>query len=109
MPANPKSTIASSNWLKPQGLVSMDSTLAELLGDSVVLAPSVQGVTLRQPVTHTSGFPRIPKPLGDKVTKMAAGVVVLSNQTNATEMLGMMLMRQARTQSWSLSAADLAE
>src|SRR5690606_27118473 len=29
-----------------QGLVSMDSTLAEPLGDSVVLAPSVQGVTL---------------------------------------------------------------
>jgi CubicO group peptidase (beta-lactamase class C family) len=31
------------------------------------------------------------------------GVVVLTNQASATDMLGMMLMRQVRTQSWSSS------
>lgn len=33
--------------------------------------------------------------------KAGTGVVVLTNQASAVEMLGMMLMRQVRTQSWS--------
>lgn len=31
------------------------------------------------------------------------GIVVLTNQASATDMLGMMLMRLTRTQSWSSS------
>lgn len=54
-----------------EGVVSMDATLDELLGQSIALSPSVRGVTLRQLVTHTSGFPPIPQWLGDKITEMA--------------------------------------
>lgn len=54
-------------------VVSMDATLGELLGKSMALAPSVGDVTLRQLATHTSGFPRIPQPIGEKITRMAGG------------------------------------
>lgn len=54
-----------------EGIVSMDTTLGQLLAASMSLSSSVQGVTLRQLVTHTSGFPRIPQSLLDKVTEMA--------------------------------------
>ncbi|MEM9538031.1 MAG: serine hydrolase domain-containing protein [Cyanobacteria bacterium P01_E01_bin.42] len=54
-----------------EGVVSMDATLGELLSESIVLSSSVRNVTLQQLVTHTSGFPRIPKSLIDKMTEMA--------------------------------------
>lgn len=54
-----------------EDVVSMDATLDELLGTSMPLSPSAQSVTLRQLVTHTSGFPSIPKSLGDKASQMA--------------------------------------
>lgn len=54
-----------------EGIVSMDTTLGEILGASMSLASSVQGVTLKQLVTHTSGFPRIPQSLLDKATEKA--------------------------------------
>lgn len=54
-----------------EGVVSMEATLGELIGGSMPLSPAAQGVTLRQLVTHTSGFPSIPKSLEDKVIKMA--------------------------------------
>jgi len=54
-----------------EGVVSMEATLGELIGDSMRLSPSVQGVTLKQLVTHTSGFPRIPKSLGAKIASRA--------------------------------------
>lgn len=50
-----------------EGIVSMDATLGELLGKSMALSPSVRSVTLRQLVTHTSGFPRVPRSLSDKI------------------------------------------
>ena len=56
-----------------EGVVSMDATLGELLGASMPLASSVRGVTLRQLVTHTSGFPRIPKVIGEKIATNAGG------------------------------------
>lgn len=54
-----------------EGVVSMDATLGELLGGSITLSPSARNVTLRQLATHTSGFPRIPKPIGEKITEAA--------------------------------------
>lgn len=54
-----------------EGVVSMEATLGELIGGSMPLSPAAQSVTLKQLVTHTSGFPSIPKSLGDKATKMA--------------------------------------
>ena len=54
-----------------EGIVSMDTMLDEVLGVSMSLSSSVQDVTLRQLVTHTSGFPRIPQSLLDKATEMA--------------------------------------
>lgn len=56
-----------------EGVVSMDDTLEKLLGPSMPLAPSVKGVTLRQLVTHTSGFPRIPKVISEKMAASAGG------------------------------------
>ncbi|MEJ2404086.1 MAG: serine hydrolase, partial [Candidatus Thiodiazotropha sp.] len=54
-----------------EGVVSMDTTLSELLGESMALSPSVRSVTLRQLVTHTSGFPRVPQSLLSKVKEIA--------------------------------------
>jgi serine-type D-Ala-D-Ala carboxypeptidase/endopeptidase len=53
-----------------EGVVSMDTTLDELLGESMTLSPSVRSVTLRQLVTHTSGFPRVPQSLISKVKEI---------------------------------------
>lgn len=49
--------------LSEEGVVSLDATLAEALGERIALAPAVRNITLRQLATHTSGFPRVPKPL----------------------------------------------
>lgn len=54
-----------------EGVVSMESTLGELLGGSVPLSPAARSVTLKQLVTHTSGFPSVPKSLELKATEMA--------------------------------------
>ncbi|WP_089603990.1 serine hydrolase domain-containing protein [Acinetobacter piscicola] len=50
-----------------QGAVSMDDTLEELIGDQIPLSSNAKNVTLKQLVTHTSGFPSIPKSLERKV------------------------------------------
>lgn len=60
-----------------EGVVRMDATLGELIGRSKPLSQAAQQVTLRQLVTHTSGFPSIPKSLGlkaSKASKMAGDV-----------------------------------
>ena len=62
-----------------EGVVSMDATLAELIGGSMPLSPSVRSITLKQLVTHTSGFPSIPKSLGTKITSMAGKDDLLVN------------------------------
>ena len=50
-----------------QGIVSMDDTLEKLIGGQIPLSLDAKKVTLKQLVTHTSGFPSIPKSLEKKV------------------------------------------
>ncbi|GAA6141983.1 serine hydrolase [Hydrogenophaga sp. 5NK40-0174] len=66
-------TAALLQILCDEGRLSMDATLRELLGDSMPLSPAVQQVTLRQLVTHTSGFPSIPPSLLAWMTAAAKG------------------------------------
>ena len=55
--------------LSDEGVVQMDATLGELIGDKVSLSLAAEKVTLRQLVTHTSGFPSVPKSLEAEVIK----------------------------------------
>ncbi len=72
-------TAALLQTLCDEGVVSMEATLGELIGGLMPLSPSVRSVTLKQLVTHTSGFPSIPKSLGAKVTSMAGKDNLLVN------------------------------
>jgi len=54
-----------------EGIVSMDDTLGKLIGGLMPLSLSVKEVTLRQLVTHRSGFPLVPKSLLEKATQLA--------------------------------------
>lgn len=56
-----------------EGVVALDDTLDDLLGPAMPLSPAAREVTLRQLVTHTSGFPSIPKPLEAKAVEMMKG------------------------------------
>lgn len=47
--------------LSDEGKLSLDSTLGQLVGKKVAMAPEVQAITLRQLATHTSGLPGLPK------------------------------------------------
>ena len=62
-----------------EGVVSLDATLGELIGDHWPLAASVRGVTLRQLATHTSGFPSVPKPLLAEAALRAADQPFMSD------------------------------
>ena len=62
-----------------EGIVKIDATLGELIGESVALSPAAREVTLKQLVTHTSGFPKDPKPLVLKATKLAGKENLLQN------------------------------
>ena len=55
--------------LADEGVVDKDATLETLIGDAVSLSAPAKRVTLRQLVTHTSGFPRVPKVLMNKLIK----------------------------------------
>ena len=62
-----------------EGVVKMDATLGELIGDSIALSPAAREVTLKQLVTHTSGFPSIPKPLEVAATRLVAKENLMQN------------------------------
>ncbi len=62
-----------------EGLLSMDSTLESLIGETIPLSPAAQQVTLRQLVTHTSGFPRVPKPLMQKTIAVTGKAGLMDN------------------------------
>jgi len=54
-----------------EGVVSMDATLGKLIGHCVHMSNSVEAVTLRQLVTHTSGFPAMPTSLRLRAAEVA--------------------------------------
>lgn len=62
-----------------EGALKMDATLGELIGSSIPLSPAAQRVTLKQLVTHTSGFSSVPKPLELSATKLAGKEDLMQN------------------------------
>jgi len=53
------------------GKLTMESTLEELIGESVTLNEKTAKITVHQLTTHTSGLPRIPKSLGEMAVELA--------------------------------------
>ena len=62
-------TVSVLHSLVREGVVSMESTLGELIGNKYDISDSAKSVTLHQLVTHTSGFPRVPKAFFDKTVE----------------------------------------
>ena len=58
-----------------EGVLRLDATLAELIGDSIALSPAAQRVTLKQLATHTSGFPSFPKSHVIKAIELAGNKI----------------------------------
>ena len=61
-------TAATLQLLCDEGVLGLDDTLGQLIGEHVVLSPAARATTLRQLVTHTSGFPPLPKAFVKKMT-----------------------------------------
>ncbi len=72
-------TASMLQLLCDEGVVKMDDTLGALIGDTVALSTAAREVTLKQLVTHTSGFPSIPKPLESAATKLVAKENLMQN------------------------------
>lgn len=62
-----------------EGILSLDTTLERVLGDTYPLDAKVKPITLRQLATHTAGFPRIPQPLSDKLETLIDKDKLLEN------------------------------
>ena len=60
-------------------VVRMESTLDELIGQQYPLSPEAKSVTLHQLVTHTTGFPKVPKALMDIANKKAGENNLMNN------------------------------
>lgn len=68
-----------------QDVLSMEATLGQLIGDSTTLSIAARDVTLEQLVTHTSGFPGVPKPLMQKATQLVGKENLLLNPYSLIE------------------------
>ena len=62
-----------------EGSIDLDSTIDDIIGNQVVLSDEVKRVTLYQLVSHTSGFPRVPKQLLAKLEKKVGKENLLDN------------------------------
>jgi CubicO group peptidase (beta-lactamase class C family) len=62
-------TATLAQRLVDQGILNWDQTLGELLGKHISVAPQVQGITLRELATHTSGLPCIPSAMEDAIVQ----------------------------------------
>lgn len=62
-----------------EAALKIDTTLNELIGGSIPLSPAAQRVTLKQLVTHTSGFSSVPKPLELSATNLAGKENLMQN------------------------------
>lgn len=56
-------TVATLLSLAEDGIVSLDDTLTQSLGDQIQLSPCAGAITLRQLASHTSGLPLVPQML----------------------------------------------
>jgi len=65
--------------LANKGAISIDATLADTIGDKVRLHDRVADLTLRHLITHTSGLPRIPKAIADRLVKKVGKKRILHN------------------------------
>lgn len=79
-------TAASLQVLCDEGVLRMDATLGELIGATLHLSPAAQQVTLEQLVTHTSGFPGVPKVFFRKIIKLAGRKNLLKNPYSYLEL-----------------------
>lgn len=72
-------TTTTLQILCDQGLVDMDATLEQILGDTMALAPSVRSITLRQLATHTAGFTRVPRPVMEHLIHLVGKKHLMGN------------------------------
>lgn len=79
-------TAATLQILCDEGVLRMDASLGEILGDAFILSPAAQQVTLRQLATHTSGLPKVPKSLLGKVIKITGKKNLLKNPYSHLEL-----------------------
>ncbi len=69
-----------------ENIVDLDSTLESTVGDVFELSDAAKRITLRQLAMHTSGLPRVPKSLLDKVTRSAGKKHILVNPYSYIEL-----------------------
>ncbi len=69
-----------------EGVLEMESTLEELIGDKYVLSPEAKQVTVYQLATHTSGFPKVPRVLMDIVENKVGKDNLLDNPYSHIEL-----------------------
>jgi len=69
-----------------EGVVDMDSTLKDLIGDITPLAKKIEQVSLRELVTHTSGFPKIPRSIINKINDITGKKNILINPYSYLEL-----------------------
>lgn len=78
-------TSALLQILCDEGILDMDATLGQLIGETVALSTAAQQVTLKQLLTHTSGFPGVPESLLQKATQQVGKENLLRNPYSLIE------------------------
>lgn len=68
--------------LYDEGVISLDDSLDQLIGQDIPLAAAVKPITLRQLATHTAGFPRVPNVLLEQLEAKVGKQHLLDNPYN---------------------------